>query len=144
MFGQISSLEKIFSTFPEFHFIAPHLEDGNITFTGFTQEDLNAMPTKIPLELPEYHIQLKTDLFIRTTAPVENIKQLIIPKRMVRFAETPETIPEVNIGPIRTKQQKSGQRHSPYVTETDTGTRRSERVAKKRTTRSNSLSQDIP
>lgn len=130
----------MFSLFPEFYFIAPELQGDFEVFHGFTEDDVNAMPGKIPMELPEYQIQLKADLFIRTTTPEEILKQLIVPKRSkVRFAETPETIDD-SVGPIRTKQRKHDQRHNPYATETDTGPRRSERVAKKRIRRSNSIS----
>lgn len=111
-------------------------------FRGFNEEDLNAFPEKIPLPPPIYDLQLTSDLFISTTTPVEVLKQMIVPKKTVRFAEVVATL-EDDASPIRTRKRRSDQRQSPYPakdTPVETSLRRSERFAAKRTTRSSSIS----
>lgn len=112
-------------------------------FHGFSEEDLNALPQKIPLPPPIYDLQLTSDLFIRTTKPVEVLKQMILPKKTVRFADVIHFEEENDASPIRTKQRRIDQRHSPYPgkdTPVESAPRRSERFALKRTTRSSSIS----
>lgn len=88
---------------------------------------------------------MTSDLFIRTTTPVEVLKQMIVPKKTVHFADVIHFAEEDDASPIRTRQRPSDQRHSPYPakdTPVETGPvpRRSERVASKRTTRCSSIS----
>lgn len=140
-----------------FHFIAPELQIRQEDyFHGFTEDDLKDLPSQIRREKPEYHIQLKLDLFMRTTEPVEMITQLIRGKKTLRFSENVNIINDnsndyalsndnQNHGSVRSnrlKQRRDYHRHNLYpkakvteaatdttrATETDDKLRRSKRV----------------
>lgn len=130
---------KYFYAFAEFYYVAPELQrpHDSDSFYGFTEEDLNELPKKISLPSPIYDIQLTSDLLIRTTTPTETIKRIIMPKQVVKFTGIPDRTSE-NANSTRTNQQGNGHRFSPYTADIDTS-RRSKRVASKRTKRSSSF-----
>lgn len=107
-------------------------------FHGFTEDDVNEWPQKVALPLPIYDIQLTPDLFIRTTAPAEAIKQIIMPKKVVKLTGIPEETAS-NAVPARTERKKNGHRFSPHPGDEVENPRRSERVAAKRTKRCSSI-----
>ncbi|XP_031630278.1 ribosomal protein S6 kinase alpha-4-like [Contarinia nasturtii] len=63
----------------EFYYVAPEFQEED-DFFGFTEDDISALSSKIPLEAPMCNIQLRSDLLIVTNKPTEVIKQMILPK----------------------------------------------------------------